>query len=504
MKKLENEKKKLEKGKIEINNTRSILNKENKRILKEISDIEEMNELFKIEKIYFTTVFNSIPDNIIITDRDNRIIYANDNFKKFTSNYSDDISKSSFKFDYKKHIETNNIMFNNNINEFDLIENNIVYRKKMMKNLQYILTFGEDKSNVKIVSNKLVETIVKLKKAENEVNLINDNLNFLLNFIFNIENIEEIKIEDFLIKVFNYIYELFDKVDCGSIYIVKDNKVNFLEAKGHNLETNEPIVYKKIINASKDYYYEELKKASLPSKETLKFSVLKNNEIFGAISLDITEDSSEEFTNEDIQLVDLFSRLISIVVSLVDGLEKNKKLTTDVLFSFVNLMKIHSVALYEHSINVGEISKNFAIFNKLNKFEIEEAYWSGLMHDMGFLLISSDLLYSNDLFENLENNHIEIAYNIMKDIDGLKNVANNIYSHHEKYDGSGYPQKINGLEIPFIAQIVSISDFYETMINIENKTFKESLELLNDEKNKSFDSKLVDKFIEWVTIYENK
>jgi HD-GYP domain-containing protein (c-di-GMP phosphodiesterase class II) len=479
-----------------------------------------MNELFKIEKIYFTTVFNSIPDNIIITDKDNEIVYANDNFKKFTSNYSANISKSSFKFDYKKHIETNNIMFNNNINSFDLIENDIVYRKKMIKDLQYILTFGEDKSNVKIVSNKLVETIVELKKAESEVNLINDNLNSLLNFIFKIENIEEIKIEDFLIKVFNYIYEMFDKVDCGSIYIVKDNKVNFLDAKGHNLEklkkitifgnsfkifeTSEPIVYKKIINASKAYYYEELKKASLASKETLKFSVLKNNEIVGAISLDITENSSEEFTNEDIQLVDLFSRLISIVVSLVDGLEKNKKLTTDVLFSFVNLMKIHSAQLYEHSINVGEISKNFAIFNKLSKFEIEEAYWSGLMHDMGFLLIASDVLYSNDLFENLENNHIEIAYNIMKDIDGLKNVANNIYCHHENYDGSGYPRKINGLKIPFIAQIVSISNFYETMINIDNKSFKDFIKLLNDERNKSFDSKLVDKFIEWVTIYENK
>lgn len=390
----------------------------------------------------------------------------------------------------------------------------------MINNLQYLLTFGEDKSNVKIVSDKLVETIVELKKAESEVDLINNNLNSLLNFIFNIENIEEMKIKDFLIKVFNYIYELFDKVDCGSIYIVKDNRVNFLDAKGHNLEklrkitifansfkifeTNEPIVYKKIINTAKAYYYEELKKASLASKETLKFSVLKNNEIFGAISLDITENSSEEFTKEDIQLVDLFSRLISIVVSLVDSLEKNKKLTTDVLFSFVNLMKIHSVMLYEHSINVGEISKSFAAFSKLSKFEIEEAYWSGLMHDMGFLLISSDVLNSNNLFENLQNNHVEIAYNIMKDIDGLKNVANNIYCHHEKYDGSGYPRKIVGREIPIIAQIVSISNFYETTINIENKSFEDFIKLLNDERNKSFDSKLVDKFLEWVIIYEDK
>ncbi|MEA1975586.1 MAG: PAS domain-containing protein, partial [Bacillota bacterium] len=184
IKRLEAEKTKLKERKLEINNTRSIFNNKNERILKEISDIKEINEALRIEKIYFTTVFNSIPDNIMITDRDNKIIYANDKFKKFTSNYSDNILKSSFKFDYKKHIETNNIMFNNNINSFELIEDNIIYRKKMINNLQYLLTFGEDKSNVKIVSDKLVETIVELKKAESEVDLINNNLNSLLNFIF--------------------------------------------------------------------------------------------------------------------------------------------------------------------------------------------------------------------------------------------------------------------------------------------------------------------------------
>jgi response regulator RpfG family c-di-GMP phosphodiesterase len=518
---LKSEKKKMKEKEIEINNKKISIDEENKEILKKISNINEMNYTLENEKNYFNTVFSSIPDNIVITDKRNEIVYSNDAYKKFAGNISNDLMKSNFKFDCVNHIEINNLMFKSNVKSFELNENDIIYKKSIIKinDLDSILTIGEDKSKVKIVSDNLIKTINELRKTEDEVNLINDNLNSLLIFIFNINDIENIKIEDFLIKVFNHIYESFDKADCGSVYTIKDDKINFLDAKGHDLdklkkitifsnsfnisEFNKSIIYRNIMTNAKSYYYEELMVATVKSKETLKFSILKNNKIFGAISLDIKENSSEEFNDSDIQLMDLFSRLIDIIVMLVINSEENKKLTTDVLFSFVNIMKIHSIGLYNHSINVGEISKKFAMFNKLSKSEIEEAYWSGLMHDLGFLLVPSHkLAVKETVFDDIYDDHVEIAYNIMKDINGLENIANNIYHHHEKYDGSGYPNKISGEKIPFIAQIVHISNFYDMAVNIQNKEFDQFIEVLNNERNKSFNSKLIDKFIEWVKIYE--
>jgi len=90
----------------------------------------------------------------------------------------------------------------------------------------------------------------------------------------------------------------------------------------------------------------------------------------------------------------------------------------------------------------------------------------------------------------------------MKDVKGLENVANNIHQHHEQYDGTGFPLGLSTDEISFVAQILSIANYYDALINIEKISFEEFFIKIENERNKSFDSKLVDKFIEWVKKYE--
>jgi len=505
----------------EIFNNKNKIIENNNKILKDIELIKKENNSINLEKEYFNNVFDSINDLILITDRDNKIIYSNLVFKKLTGNFSDDLKKSNFRFDFKKHIENNNRLFSGNLEEIELFINNFFYKKKLIElnDNKYLLTVGEDRTKLYNTSANLAETIDNLNSVNEETNIINEKINSLMNFIIEIEDFNNINIKDLLIKIFNYIYNTFDKIDYGSIYIFDENdKVKYLDSKGHNINklknmvinkndfyissSIDPTIIKNIVDTAADYFYDEISEASMPIKESLKFTILNGNEIYGAITLDIKEGSNLTFDSDDKQLVNLFSKLISIIVTFFLNIEKSKELTTDILFSFVNIMKIHSLELHRHSINVGRVSKEFAFFCELNSSEVMEAYWSGLMHDMGFLLLKTDILVKETLFEKEDRKHVEIAYNIMKDVKGLENVAKNIYQHHEKYDGTGFPQEIQINEISFIAQILSIANYYDVLINVEEISFDEFFIKIENERNKSFDSKLINKFIEWVKKYE--
>jgi HD-GYP domain-containing protein (c-di-GMP phosphodiesterase class II) len=59
--------------------------------------------------------------------------------------------------------------------------------------------------------------------------------------------------------------------------------------------------------------------------------------------------------------------------------------------------------------------------------------------------------------------HTEIGYNIASASNELSTIAEYILSHHERWDGKGYPQGLKGNEIPKLARIVSIADTYDAM-----------------------------------------
>lgn len=106
--------------------------------------------------------------------------------------------------------------------------------------------------------------------------------------------------------------------------------------------------------------------------------------------------------------------------------------------------------------------------------------------------------------------HVNIGYDLVKKLK-LGNVAENIVRyHHEKWDGTGYPCGLKGEEIPLEARIVALVDVYDALrqkkFHREGLSHKDALEVIKNEKGKSFDPELVDIFVdnnkEFEKIYE--
>ena len=95
--------------------------------------------------------------------------------------------------------------------------------------------------------------------------------------------------------------------------------------------------------------------------------------------------------------------------------------------------------------------------------------------------------------------HVTIGYDIMHDASTLPGAANVIRYHHERFDGTGYPNGLKGEQIPLDARIVSIVDTYDAMSS--NRIYRKALpkEKIREEllkgRGRQFDPKLLDLFI---------
>lgn len=120
-----------------------------------------------------------------------------------------------------------------------------------------------------------------------------------------------------------------------------------------------------------------------------------------------------------------------------------------------------------HQKRVSDLSRTIATELNLPPDMIEGVRIAGIIHDLGKIYVPSEILNKpGRLLEiefNLIKTHPEIAYNILKSIEFPWPIAEIIYQHHERLDGSGYPRGLKGDEIKLEASIISVADVVEAM-----------------------------------------
>lgn len=156
-----------------------------------------------------------------------------------------------------------------------------------------------------------------------------------------------------------------------------------------------------------------------------------------------------------------------------------------------------------HSNRVAELAERTAKCLGMNVEEQNKIRTAGLMHDIGKIGIPEELLNKPaDLTEEEYKEvakHPEIGYRILKASGKMLEIADCVLSHHEKWDGTGYPRGIKGEEISLEARIIAIADTYDAMTNQREYRRGLSKEVAIAElikyKGTQFDPNLVDVFV---------
>ncbi|WP_406542586.1 HD-GYP domain-containing protein [Clostridium ljungdahlii] len=121
----------------------------------------------------------------------------------------------------------------------------------------------------------------------------------------------------------------------------------------------------------------------------------------------------------------------------------------------------------EHTQRVKELSVKLGRKLNLSQEQLEELELLSLLHDIGKIGIPDNVLMKpgklTDEEWDIMKKHTEIGYRIAKATPGLSHVANEILCHHEKFDGTGYPQGLKEGEIPILSRIINIIDSFDVM-----------------------------------------
>ena len=127
-----------------------------------------------------------------------------------------------------------------------------------------------------------------------------------------------------------------------------------------------------------------------------------------------------------------------------------------------------------HSQRVATYSKMIAKEMGFSDEECELIYRAGKLHDIGKISTPDNVLLKPDKLSKLEykliKRHVEVSYAILSTIPMYKDIADIVISHHERYDGKGYPKGIGGDEITILGHVMIVADAFDAMTT--NRIYK--------------------------------
>ena len=181
-----------------------------------------------------------------------------------------------------------------------------------------------------------------------------------------------------------------------------------------------------------------------------------------------------------------------------------EELTLETLSSLAEVIDAKDHYTKGHSFRVAAYAHGLAKQLGFGPNELEQIYLAGLIHDVGKIGISETILTKPGKLTVKEyeiiKSHSKLGGNILKGIKQFKVFEDVARSHHERYDGTGYPDKLKGEEIPYAARIVAICDVFDAMTSDRSYrkalTDKVAIKELLDNKGTQLDPQLVDAFVD--------
>ncbi|PMQ01239.1 MAG: histidine kinase [Dictyoglomus sp. NZ13-RE01] len=227
-----------------------------------------------------------------------------------------------------------------------------------------------------------------------------------------------------------------------------------------------------------------------------KYSIENNNAIKLSISLGYATKEEERENIEDIIKIaeDRMYRN-----KLIEG----KTFRESVLLSLKSLLWENSYESKEHEDNIETLCLRMADYLYLSDVEREKLSLLSHFHDIGEIALPPTILKKNGPLNEEEweivKKHPEIGYRIAGASYELSIILDEILSHHEWWNGEGYPRKLKGEDIPLVSRIFMIADAYDVMIRgrpyKKAKTKKEAIEELKRYAGIQFDPNLVPIFL---------
>lgn len=221
-------------------------------------------------------------------------------------------------------------------------------------------------------------------------------------------------------------------------------------------------------------------------------------------TLTVFSGEPHDFTDDEVELIGVLAAQVGNAIENASLYQKQKDLHLAIVQAFVAAIDAKDSLTRGHSEYVHRYTKRIAQRMGLSEQEIERIATAAILHDVGKIGISSSILRKPGALTNEEYGeikiHVTIGSQIISKVPDFCELAPIIYSHHEWYNGRGYPEGLAGEEIPFGARIIAVADAFEAMT--ANRVYRRAMpkemavaELIKG-SGTQFDPKIVNVFLE--------
>lgn len=206
--------------------------------------------------------------------------------------------------------------------------------------------------------------------------------------------------------------------------------------------------------------------------------IIFKDELIGIVGLG-SKVSKTPYTEEEVRLLVALANLAGISIENARLFAKIRETYTDVVRAMVNAIEARDKYTRGHTERVTRYANAFGRGLGLNRNEMQTLMLGAVLHDIGYLGVSETAMReSNSLSDELRieiQKHTKIGHQILKEIKFLEGSIDIVKYHHERWDGTGYPDGLTAEEIPFGARVLSLCDALDAMTS--NRRYRNALEL---------------------------
>jgi HD-GYP domain-containing protein (c-di-GMP phosphodiesterase class II) len=216
-----------------------------------------------------------------------------------------------------------------------------------------------------------------------------------------------------------------------------------------------------------------------------------------------TADSRQPFRKSDAALLTPFVSLLGLHVRTSDRYQELKDLLVGLTRSLTAALDAKDSYTYGHSERVARIAVELGRELGLSGDELGDIYLTGLLHDVGKIGVRDAILAKREPltaeeFEHIKQ-HVTIGYQILADLRPIRSLLPGVLYHHERIDGTGYPDGLQGDAIPLLARILAVADAYDAMST--TRPYREAMacrrveEIIVEGAGKQWDRQVVEAFL---------
>lgn len=179
--------------------------------------------------------------------------------------------------------------------------------------------------------------------------------------------------------------------------------------------------------------------------------------------------------------------------------------------AFSNLVEMRGGSIAGHSRRVADLARRIAVAMKLPADDVQEIFLAGLLHDIGTVglpdaLLACPVMRMTPEDKALYNRHAALGEQALMALEDMQRIALIVGAHHERHDGMGFPEGMQGDAIPVGARVIALADAFDDLksgflargvLSAENARM-----LIERGRGSQFDASVVDAFLEVTRIPE--